>query len=180
MRCSRVLLPLDAASIQFRERARLKQALLYSRSPPGRPGDRRRPLRRGTPRRARRRLLADVRGARSSCSAARAMFPEHRAPDSRARRVAHAGSRRRRRPTRSRWPKASISTTRLRASRVATTVARRRRRLRGTSACGGRVTGRATVLADVTEARCSHAATCSSRARPIPAGARCFRSSPAS
>ena len=147
-----VLLPWTHAAIRYRERARLKQALLYSR--------------------CRRIALAigdELATSRDDRRARRRVLP-HRVGADRAHRRARRCSR---------APFASIVATRKaeHARLSATTppdaftlargrVSRRRdaapRRddestdadesLRGTSACGGRVTGRATVLRDVTEA----------------------------
>ena len=156
----RVLLGWTQRSIQLRERARLKQALLYSRL-------RRVALAIGDD------LCADGRLERrddvfmltfdelDALLAGGAMFPDHlAADDSRAACTAHAGALRHasaRQVRACRRRLLAVAAASAAGAAVERDVHRADPRLTGTSACGGRATARATVLADVTEAHKLHA-----------------------
>jgi pyruvate,water dikinase len=144
----RILLGWTQRSIQLRERARLKQALLYSRL-------RRVALAIGDD------LCAEGRVERrdavfmltfdeiDTLLAGGAMFPDHLAAEIRGRVRAHADLSAMRPPDKFVLPEgAYLEFTERRG--VASTSSETR--LTGTSACGGRTTARATVLTDVTEA----------------------------
>ena len=152
----RVLLAWTQRSIQLRERARLKQALLYSR--------------------LRRVALAigdDLRDAGQldrrddvfmltfdeldALLAGGAMFPDHLREEVRGRTRAHAALAAMRPPDKFVLPEGSyLSSTENRGARSGP-AGEAGATLTGTSACGGRITARATVLADVTEADRLHA-----------------------
>jgi rifampicin phosphotransferase len=144
----RLLLGWTQRSIQLRERARLKQALLYSRL-------RRVALAIGDD------LTAEGRLERrddvfmltideiDTLLAGGAMFPDHLADEIRGRTRAHADLSAMRPPDKFVLAEgAYLEFTERRG--VASTASGTK--LTGTSACGGRATARATVLADVTEA----------------------------
>jgi pyruvate,water dikinase len=144
----RILLRWTQRSIQLRERARLKQALLYSRL-------RRIALTVGT------QLVADGRldahddvfmltiGELEELLAGGAMFPEDTRAMATLRRTAHRYFGDSRPPDTLVLPYGAYVTADQGAS---TGVGSQGHELSGTSACGGRSTGRATVLADVSEA----------------------------
>jgi len=156
----RVLLGWTQRSIQLRERARLKQALLYSRL-------RRVALAIGDE------LCAEGRLERRDdvfmltfdeldiLLAGGAMFPDHLAEDIRGRVKAHADLRAMHPPDTFVLAEGSyLASTETRGTGFIGPTSSRalcQTRLTGTSACGGRVTARATVLADVTEAHKLHA-----------------------
>jgi rifampicin phosphotransferase len=159
----RMLLRWTQRSIQLRERARLKQALLYSRL-------RRVALAIGDE------LCAEGRLERrddvfmltfdelDALLAGGAMFPDHLAEEIRGRLLAHAELRAMRPPDKFVLAEGDyLSSTEARETlpfrlKAETTGDREPATiLTGTSACGGRVTARATVLADVTEAHKLHA-----------------------
>jgi phosphohistidine swiveling domain-containing protein len=149
----RVLLGWTQRSIQLRERARLKQALLYSRL-------RRVALAIGDD------LCAEGRLERrddvfmltfdelDTLLAGGAMFPDHLAEEVRGRLRAHEDLRAAAPPDT--FVLAEGSYLEL-TDRRAAAPASSQTMLTGTSACGGRATARATVLADVTEAHKLHA-----------------------
>jgi phosphohistidine swiveling domain-containing protein len=152
----RVLLGWTQRSIQLRERARLKQALLYSRL-------RRVALAIGDE------LCADARLERrddvfmltfdelDALLAGSAMFPDNLAEEIRGRLRAHADLRAMRPPDTFVLAEGGyLESTETRGTAIAE-PASPRATLTGTSACGGRVTARATVLADVTDAHKLHA-----------------------
>ncbi len=148
----RVLLGWTQRSIQLRERARLKQALLYSRL-------RRVALAIGDD------LCAEGRLARrddvfmltfdelDTLLAGGAMFPDHLADEIRGRVQAHAQLRAMRPPDKFVLAQGSYLEF---TERRGVSVTPSQTKLTGTSACGGRATARATVLADVTEAHKLH------------------------
>ncbi|HEX9366615.1 MAG TPA: PEP/pyruvate-binding domain-containing protein [Vicinamibacterales bacterium] len=152
----RVLLGWTQRSIQLRERARLKQALLYSRL-------RRVALAIGDD------LCAEGRLERrddvfmltfeelDALLGGNAMFPGHLADEIRERVRAHADLRAMRPPDTFVLPEGSyLEPTEARGTAI-NGPSSSPGVLTGTSACGGRVTARATVLADVTEAHKLHA-----------------------
>jgi phosphohistidine swiveling domain-containing protein len=151
----RVLLAWTQRSIQLRERARLKQALLYSRL-------RRVALAIGDD------LCAEGRLERrdavfmltfddlDTLLAGGAMFPDHLADEIRGRVRAHADLRAMHPPDTFVLPQGSyLGATEQRGTSFSDPKVSRTT-LTGTSACGGRATARATVLADVTEAHKLH------------------------
>jgi pyruvate,water dikinase len=151
----RVLLLWTQRSIQLRERARLKQALLYSRL-------RRVALAIGDD------LCAEGRLDRredvfmltfdelDALLAGGAMFPDHLGEEIRGRGKAHAELCAMRPPDKFVLAEGSyLEATETRGTSFNGTPASRTT-LTGTSACGGRATARATVLADVTEAHKLH------------------------
>jgi rifampicin phosphotransferase len=151
----RVLLPWTQRSIQLRERARLKQALLYSRL-------RRVALAIGDD------LCAEGRLHRredvfmltfeelDALLAGAAMFPDRLGEEIRGRRAAHAALCAMRPPDKFVLPEGSyLDSTETRI--IPPEGGSYGSTLTGTSACGGRATARATVLADVTEAHKLHA-----------------------
>jgi phosphohistidine swiveling domain-containing protein len=157
----RVLLRWTQRSIQLRERARLKQALLYSRL-------RRVALAIGDD------LCAGGRLGRredvfmltfdelDTLLAGGAMFPDHLGEETRARLLAHAELCAMRPPDKFVLAEGEyLASTETRGTRPfrlkAETTEKGVATLTGTSACGGRATARATVLADVTEAHKLHA-----------------------
>jgi pyruvate,water dikinase len=149
----RVLLGWTQRSIQLRERARLKQALLYSRL-------RRVALAIGDD------LCAEDRIERrddvfmltfdelDTLLAGGAMFPDHLAGEIRGRVRAHADLSAMRPPDKFVLPEGSYLEFSERRGALSTSSGAK---LTGTSACGGRATARATVLADVTESHKLHA-----------------------
>jgi rifampicin phosphotransferase len=144
----RALLPWTQRSIQFRERARLKQALLYSRL-------RRVALAIG------RELVADGRVETAEdvfmltaeeleqLLAGASMFPDHVRALTQLRRDAHRSFAEQRPAETLVLPRGSYVTA---APCEEASISIGTNALTGTSACGGRSTGRATVLADVGEA----------------------------
>jgi phosphohistidine swiveling domain-containing protein len=152
----RVLLGWTQRSIQLRERARLKQALLYSRL-------RRVALAIGDD------LCAEGRLERrddvfmltfeelDALLAGSAMFPDNLAEEIRGRARAHADLRAMRPPDTFVLAEGAYLESAEARGTAAAGPASSRATLTGTSACGGRVTARATVLADVTEAHKLHA-----------------------
>ena len=154
----RILLGWTQRSIQLRERARLKQALLYSRL-------RRVALAIGDDLCAAGRLqrrddvfmltFAEL----DALLAGAAMFPDHLAAEVRGRVTAHVALAAMRPPDTFVLEEGAYLGIGDQGSGSAggTPMESSRPALTGTSACGGRVTARATVLADVTEAHKLHA-----------------------
>ena len=154
----RALLGWTQRSIQLRERARLKQALLYSRL-------RRVALAIGDD------LCADGRLERrddvfmltfeelDSLLAGGAMFPDHLAAEVRGRLEAHEALTAMRPPDTFVLEEGAYLGIGDQGSGIGggTSMSSSRPALSGTSACGGRATARATVLSDVTEAHKLHA-----------------------